>query len=341
MPAHQPLPTQIPLQPCPGCTLRVTALDFVNKAERSVDVGSLRQALEGPHYLWIDVDVRDRCQARPYLDSIQLVGDDLLDEVFGDADSVSHRRSEQWLYLALVGCRPSEGSEALKMERVCSIFQNNCMITFHFGPVLFLDAILAEYSLDFVRFARGPGFLVYELWDLLAENLRQARSTLENCVERIHPQFVDHVDDALFADVSDVGAQLLGLRKVVLLARSVLLELTTRQSPFVGTKTRGFLSNLVGSLDHILADILVDRELLSDALNLHMSMITHRTNRLVTRLTAVSLVFLPLTFLCGVYGMNFVHMPEIGWRYGYLYFWGLVALVVPLLVAILRRSKLL
>jgi hypothetical protein len=78
--------------------------------------------------------------------------------------------------------------------------------------------------------------------------------------------------------------------------------------------------------------ILVDRDILSDS---------HRTNKVTKKLTVVSVVFLPLTFLVGVYGMNFEILPELKWRYGYGCFWALVALTVVGLVALLRRSRLL
>ena len=80
---------------------------------------------------------------------------------------------------------------------------------------------------------------------------------------------------------------------------------------------------------------------LTDTLNLRMSMVSQRTNDVVKRLTSVSIIFLPLTFLCGVWGMNFRHMPELYWRFGYLAFWLVVGAVAVVQIAILRRKDLL
>jgi magnesium transporter len=98
---------------------------------------------------------------------------------------------------------------------------------------------------------------------------------------------------------------------------------------------------MVGSVDHLLQDLLVDRDILSESLNLYMSMVGHRTNQVMKKLTAVSIVFLPLTFLVGVYGMNFEVFPELKWRFGYVYFWAVVAAVIWVLVRLLRRSRVL
>jgi magnesium transporter len=97
---------------------------------------------------------------------------------------------------------------------------------------------------------------------------------------------------------------------------------------------------MVGTVEHVLQDLLVDRDILSESLNLYMSLVGHRTNEVMKRLTVVSVVFLPLTFLCGVYGMNFEILPELQWHYGYLFFWAVAAVIVISLLGLMRRAKL-
>jgi magnesium transporter len=127
----------------------------------------------------------------------------------------------------------------------------------------------------------------------------------------------------------------------VLPARAVLADLATRRSLHVSEPTQPYLVNMVSSLERVLQDVLVGRDILSDSLNLYMSMLSHRTNQVMKRLTVVSVIFLPLTFLCGVYGMNFEYLPELGWRFGYPAFWVLAALIVVGIVWFSRRARLL
>jgi magnesium transporter len=134
---------------------------------------------------------------------------------------------------------------------------------------------------------------------------------------------------------------LLHFRKILLPARAVLADLSTRRSKFISETTQGFLANMVGTVEHVLQDLLVDRDLLSESLNLYMSLVSHRTNEVMKRLTVVSVIFLPLTFLVGVYGMNFEVLPELKWHYGYLFFWLLVLGLVAGLLYLMRRARLL
>ena len=68
-------------------------------------------------------------------------------------------------------------------------------------------------------------------------------------------------------------------------------------------------------------------------------MVGYRTNRVVNRLTILSLIFLPLTFLCGIYGMNFEFLPEVQWKYGYAYFWGLAVFIVSGLLVLMKIKR--
>jgi magnesium transporter len=215
------------------------------------------------------------------------------------------------------------------------------MLTLHRGHPVFLEAVRKSYLADFVRFAQSPSFLLYELWDCLIDNYLDVHKRFEERVDQVQSHLIGNVDDAVFAEVSELGADLLHLRKVVLPARSVLTDLCTRKSPFVSEATQPFLANMVGTVERVLQDVLVDRDILAGALNNYMSMVSHQTNKVMNRLTVVSVIFLPLTFLCGVYGMNFKVLPETQWHYGYLFFWGLAGAIVIGLMWFLRRYKLL
>ena len=81
------------------------------------------------------------------------------------------------------------------------------------------------------------------------------------------------------------------------------------------------------------------RETAMDLMNVHLSVLSNRLNEAMRVLTVIATIFIPLTFVAGVYGMNFQFMPEIGWRYGYLFFWGVIVAVAAGMLAYFRRQK--
>ena len=229
-----------------------------------------------------------------------------------------------------------------ELERADVIIGEHFLFTVHRGDVVFLESTRREYHSDFVRFARSPSFLLYELWDHLLENYLSVQKRVEERVEALQNELrQDEVEDSIFGQISDLGADLLNFRKILLPARAVLTDLSSRKSIYVSEATQPFLANMVGTVEHVLQDLIVDRDILRDSLDLHMSLVGHRTNEVMKRLTVVSVVFLPLTFLVGVYGMNFEVLPELKWRYGYAFFWALVLAVVVGLTWVLRRKRML
>jgi magnesium transporter len=272
------------------------------------------------------------------MQSLALLRPESIEDAAVNEPSTQHARYPEYLHLVVSGCR--QRGDDFDLERVDTFIGERFLVTVHRGPAAFLSAVRGEYKEDFQRYAQSPSFLVYELWDHLLENYLAIQKNMERRVEEAQRRLIGTVDDAVFRQVSDLGADLLHFRKVVHPARVVLMDLATRKSVFISEATQPYLANMVGTVEHVLQDLLVDRDILAESLNLYMSMVGHRTNEVMKRLTVVSVVFLPLTFVCGIYGMNFERLPEPHWKFGYAFFWGLVATITAALLVLLRRARM-
>jgi len=317
----------------------VVAFDFGKKHELRIGLDEAKGAMADGKFVWIDVDVTRADEARKLLTELALCTPEIVEDAFTREPATQIARYDDYVHLVLSGCRLA--GNKFDLERVDAVMGHQFLLTLHRGHPVFLEAVRRSYRADFVRFAQSPSFLLYELWDHLIDNYLNVHKAFEERVERTQAALIGTVNEAVFADASELGADLLHLRKVVLPARSVLADLSTRKSPFVSEATQPFLGNMVGTVERVLQDVLVDRDILSGALNNYMSMVAHQTNKIMSKLTIVSVIFLPLTFLCGVYGMNFNVLPEKEWHYGYAFFWGLVVVISLGLVAFMRKNKLL
>jgi magnesium transporter len=317
----------------------VVELDFKTKAHGKLGLGDLRASMDAGRFVWIDVDIAQRDEARALLCRLDLCMPEIVEDALTREPATQIARYEDYVHIVLSGCRLV--GHKFDLERVDAILGERFLLTLHKGQPVFLESVRKSYLADFRRFAQSPSFLLYELWDHLIDNYLSVHKRFEERVEQLQARLIGHVDDAVFAEASELGADLLHLRKVVLPARTVLADLSTRKSPFVSEATQPYLGNMVGTIERVLQDVLVDRDILSGSLNNYMSLVAHKTNRTMSRLTVVSIIFLPLTFLCGVYGMNFTVLPEKDWEYGYLYFWGLVIAIVIGLLWLMRRNKVL
>jgi magnesium transporter len=318
----------------------VVAFDFARKTERAVSLAQAQQAMAEGCFLWLDISAQDVDAARRTLHGLGLLDDEMIEAALGKEPATQHARYPAYLHVVVSECRALGSS--FQLERLDVVLSEQLFLTIHKRPLSLLRALRKDYGNNFVRFAGSPSFLLYEVWDHLLEGYLNVQKLMEERVEQLQDELrSEQVSDSVFSRISDLGSDLLHFRKIVLPARSVLSDLASRRSTLLSETTQSFLANMVGTVEHVLQDLLVDRDILSEALHLHMSLVSHRTNEVMKKLTTVSVVFLPLSFLAGVYGTNFEHLPELHWRHGYLYFWCVAALVVLALLWGLRRARLL
>lgn len=322
-----------------GACARIVAFDFDKKIERRIGIDEIRPAMAEGHFVWIDIDTIDRVSARQALEAIDLCAHEIIEDALTREPATQHARYDSYLHFVISGCKLSGWK--FDLERVDCIVGDRYLLTIHKGPAVFMTAVKKDYSNDFHAFARSPSFMIYEIWDHLIDNYLAVQKVFEERVEQLQVDLMSEVNDQVFARVSELGADLLHFRKVVLPARAVLTDLSTRKSLYISEATQPYLANMVGTLERVLQDLLVDRDILANSLNLYMSIVGHRTNEVMKKLTVVSVIFLPLTFLCGVYGMNFEVLPELRWHYGYLGFWAMALIIVGSIVYISRRARLL
>jgi magnesium/cobalt transport protein CorA len=326
--------------------IRAEFFDFHDRSRGSLLPAEIRGAIGRGRFVWLDVDValiesgpietNLPPHVCPGVDFRQLI-DDHAKRRSPSPDAL--RRTDQLLYLTFLGgatCGPDDPGERLDV-----VIGEGFLVTVHRGPNGVLDAVQRHYGHDFEQHAATPSFLLYEICNEQVEQFLTVKTRLEDEVEDIRRALADQVDQTAFAAVASVSAKLLTLRRRVLPVRRALEELTSRKTVLVSEATLTFLTAMIHSLERLLSDIAADREILETALNLSLTVMSHRTNQTMNRLAVVSTIFLPLTFICGVYGMNFEAMPEVDWAHGYIYFWILSACITAGVFVFLRRTGLL
>ncbi len=310
--------------------------DFAKKDCRQIPVVDALPSCQRGLSCWIDVDQTDIPTARAVLERLG-VNSRVIDQALSPWREGRHDVYDDCLHFAVSAVRLL--GQSIETDHVHVILSPKFLVTVHAGPIDFIEKIRGVYVNDFQKFARTLSFLVFEIFDYLIDNYREEIRGLELRVKEFHGRIFAKVDDEIFSSVGSTTRDLLAFRSILLSSRDVAHELATRRSSFVAESSQPFMSNMENSLERLSADLAILREVLAEVLNLHMGIVSHRTNRVVNRLTVLSMIFLPLTFLCGVYGMNFHTFPELDWPYAYLTFWA-VALAIALgLIVFMRRQR--
>jgi magnesium transporter len=322
-------------------TATAVTFNFETKEEHEIPVAQVAQSCRDGRFCWVDLDVAADPRGAEQVLSDLGVNRHAIEEAIGPDSDGRHDLYDDCLHVAVTAV--GFPNNTLVRSHVDVIIGERFIVTMRRGAVEFIESVRKHYKQDFRKFAKTGSFLIYECWDALVESYKKAMRAFEGHAEKVQGQIFEHENDAIFNKVSDVTRDLLSFRKTMLAAREVLNELASRRSPFVSESTQPFLERMVGTLERLSADLSVERDILAETLNLYMGIVSHRTNKVVNRLTVISMVFLPLTFICGVYGMNFDtdigNMPELGWRHGYLFFWIAIVITATVLLWAMKLKK--
>ena len=144
----------------------------------------------------------------------------------------------------------------------------------------------------------------------------------------------------------DIGKQIQALRRQYMIVKKAVMPLKDQyvkllrgENPLFHKATRAFFNDVNDHLQFVLQTIDICRETLSSLVDLYISNNDLRMNEIMKRLTVVSTIFIPLTFLVGIWGMNFAFMPELNWKYGYFIAWSVIIITAVLISIYLKRKK--
>ena len=129
------------------------------------------------------------------------------------------------------------------------------------------------------------------------------------------------------------------LRKNIWPMREIIGEIRKAESDFINETTSIFFMDVYDHIIQIIDTIESFRDILSGMLDLYLSTISNKMNEVMKMLTIIATLFIPLTFIAGVYGMNFHFMPELGWRWGYFAVWGVILAVGISMVIYFKKKK--
>ncbi len=167
----------------------------------------------------------------------------------------------------------------------------------------------------------GPDFLAYSLLDTIIDHYFLILEKFAEQIETLEENLVSDPKPETLQQIHRLKREMIFLRKSAWPLRELVYGLEKSDSELIRPETKIFLRDIYDHAVHIIDSIETYREMLSSMLDIYLSSVSNRMNQVMKVLTIIATIFMPLTFLAGVYGMNFKHMPEIGWPWSYPLLW--------------------
>lgn len=247
---------------------------------------------------------------------------------------------DDFLYIVLKMLDLDEETEALTIEQVSFILKENLVISFQERKGDVFDSVRERIRNTAGRFRKlGADYLLYALMDSVVDNYFVILEKIGEQVEETEELLLTHPDQETVRSIYRMKRELLTLRHAVWPLREAVSSIRKTEHILVQSQTQTYFSDLY---DHVIQNIdTVEnfRETVSGMLDLYLSSISNRMNEVMRVLTVIATLFIPLTFIVGVYGMNFKYMPELEWHWGYPFVWILMACIALVMMYWFKRKK--
>jgi len=247
---------------------------------------------------------------------------------------------EDYLYIVLKMPRYDPKTREFIDEQVSFVLLRGCVISFQEKPGDVFDGIRDRLRNGRGRIRKaGADYLVYALVDAVVDGYFLLLESIGEQVESIEEELAREPSEEVMRTIHALKRESILVRRAIWPLREVISSLSKNDSPLIESTTMLYLRDVYDHTIQVIDTIESLRDMLSGLLDLYLSSVSNRMNEVMKVLTVIATMFIPLTFVAGVYGMNFHYMPELSWRWGYAAVWGVMVIMLVGMVAFFKRRR--
>lgn len=247
---------------------------------------------------------------------------------------------ENYIFIILKMLYYNETTNKIKSEQVSLIFNPDLVISFQEEKGDVFNPVRETIRSGKGRIRKmGADYLAYALMDAIVDSYFIILERLGERIEYIEEELVVNPKPETLGYIHNLKREMILLRKSVWPLREVVSALERCESPLINESTCIHLRDVYDHTIQVIDTIEIFREMLSGMLDVYLSSISYRMNEIMKVLTIIATIFIPLTFIVGVYGMNFEYMPELKWRLGYPVVWVIITIISISMIAYFRKRR--
>lgn len=247
---------------------------------------------------------------------------------------------ENFIFIIMNALGFNEKSRLATKEQVCVLWNKYQVISIHEEGNSLFDGIHHRINTNIGRIRKTKAdYLAYSLIDTIVDRYFEIVERIGDDIEQAEEKILNDPDGETLQEIQNLKKELIFIRKCIWPLRAVVSKLGNGELNFINKSTVYFYKDTYDNIVQILETIEIYRELLSGLLEIYLSSLNNRMNEVMKLLTVISTIFIPLTFIVGVYGMNFHFMPELEWKLGYPIIWAIILVITISMVFFFKRKK--
>jgi magnesium transporter len=248
--------------------------------------------------------------------------------------------TDQYLYTAVRMLQFNPKTRKTVSEQVSMILLHDVLITFQERSGDTFDAVRNRLRGGKGRIRKeGSDYLLYALLDTIVDHYFIVLEKFGDQLEDIEERILRIGQKRDFEVLYELKREMIHVRRSVWPLREVISKLERDDLKLIKKSTRIFIRDVYDHTIQAIDSVETYRDFISSLGDLYQSVISNKMNQVMKTLTIISVIFIPLTFIAGLYGINFENVPELKWKYGYAYFWSLLISAASLTLIVFKRKK--
>ncbi|MBN2588541.1 MAG: magnesium/cobalt transporter CorA [Sedimentisphaerales bacterium] len=324
-------------------SVRISVIDYDEQNFQEKQVEKIEDCFEykaKPSVTWINIDgLHD-------IETIEKIGTQydihplVLEDILHTGQRPKFEETEQYIFVVLMMLRFDDESQSVITEQVSLVLGKNFVISFqeNIGDVF-------EQIRDRIRNSKGrirktgPDYLLYALLDAIVDGYFVILEKLGDKIEVLEDELVNNPAKSAMKQIHHLKREMIFLRKSVWPLRELINAMDRSETELIQDSTTVYIRDLYDHTIQVIDTVESFRDMVAGMLDLYLSSVSNKMNEVMKVLTIIATIFIPLTFVAGIYGMNFDNMPELHWKYGYAAVWVIMLALLAGMIYYFKKKK--
>ena len=324
-------------------TPKITIMDYDETHFQEKEIKTIEECFlfkDTPTVTWINIDSLHQVEILEKLGECYGFHPLVLEDILNTDQRPKMEDYGEYLYIVLRILNYDDKSGEIESEQISLILGPNFIISFQEKEGTFFNPVRERIRNGKGRIRKmGPDYLAYALLDLIVDNYFVIMEKLGEKIEFLEEELVTQPGPETLQTIHQLKREMIFFRKAVWPLREVIGSLERGESPLIKGTSRVYLRDVYDHTIQVIDTIETFRDMVSGMLDIYLSSISNRLNAVMKVLTIIATIFMPLTFIAGIYGMNFKYMPELEWRWGYPAIWFAVVLISVSMLIYFKRKR--
>ena len=323
--------------------VKITIMDYNETRFQEKEVKKIEECFpfkDKPTITWINID---SIQDIPIIEQIGAHFDMhplIIEDIVNTTQRPKYEDFGDYILIVLKMLYYDEKEEVINAEQISLIIGSNFVISFQEKEGDIFDPIRDRIRNDKGRIRKmGADYLAYALIDAIVDHYFTILEKIGEKIETKEEELVSNPRPEILQAIHELKREMIFLRRSVWPLREVVSGLQRTESSLIAKSTGIFLRDVYDHTIQVIDTIETFRDMTSSMLDIYLSSLSNKMNEVMKVLTIIATIFIPLTFIAGVYGMNFKYMPELTWHLGYAVVWLIMISVAILMVCYFKKKE--